>query len=73
MQPLYDEQPFPPARRERPVPEAADLLHEAAERAARGGPGVDALALAGVGMALVDLAREVRALRESVEAAGRTA
>ncbi|MFC4060283.1 hypothetical protein ACFOWE_18425 [Planomonospora corallina] len=73
MQPLYHEQPFPPVRRERPAQDAADLLHEAAERAVHGGREADALALAGVGMALVDLAREVRALRESVEAAGRTA
>ncbi|GAT70099.1 hypothetical protein HS048_01740 [Planomonospora sp. ID91781] len=64
MQPIYHEQP---------VQDAARLLHDAADRAVHGRPGADALALAGVGLALVDLATELRAAREGSERdAGRT-
>ncbi|GGK71103.1 hypothetical protein Ppa06_35130 [Planomonospora parontospora subsp. parontospora] len=64
MQPIYHEQP---------VQDAARLLHDAVDRAVHGRPGADALALAGVGLALVDLATELRAAREGSERdAGRT-
>ncbi|MBG0814763.1 hypothetical protein [Planomonospora sp. ID82291] len=65
MQPIYHE---------RPVQDAAGLLHDAVDRAVHGRPGADALALAGIGLALVDLTTELRAAREgSGRGSGRTA